>query len=62
MKLVAQNPSGGLAQQAVRDIGPPPYESCFAKFNPRMTEEIYNDLDNDNKIDFIQVYINGDKA
>jgi hypothetical protein len=40
---------------------PPPYEPRFIKFN-NMTEEIYDELEDDNKIDFIKVFVQDGKA
>jgi hypothetical protein len=60
--LVGRKPLGEIAQQPAQAIGPPPYESRFLKYNRCMTEEMYNNLDDDNKVDFVRVYVNGDKA
>jgi hypothetical protein len=37
---------------------PPPFEARFAKYN-EMTEEIYDELDDDNKMDFIKIFVQG---
>jgi hypothetical protein len=43
------------------EISPPPYEPRFAKYN-NMTEEMYDELGDDNKTDFIKMFVRGGKA
>jgi hypothetical protein len=43
------------------DSSLPPYQSRFIKYNG-MKEEMYDELDDDNKRDFIQVFVAGGLA
>jgi hypothetical protein len=57
----ARQPLGGLAQPTAQDIRPPPYESRFAEYDRRMTKDRYDDLEDENKMDFIRFYVDGGK-
>jgi hypothetical protein len=57
----ARQPLGGLAQPTAQDIRPPPYESHFAEYGRRMTKDRYADLEDENKMDFIRIYVDGGK-
>ena len=50
----------GLAQPSTltAELPSPPWEARFAKFN-NMTEEMYNELETDNKWEFLKVFVKG---
>jgi hypothetical protein len=56
-----REPLGGLAQPTAQDIRPPSYESRFAEYDRRMTKDRYDDLEDENKMDFIRFYVDEGK-